>query len=64
MSKMKNVPLEKVIVTIDKHANTSSASIPLALKTSIDQGIIKKNSTLLLTAIGAGLTWGSAIVRI
>jgi 3-oxoacyl-[acyl-carrier-protein] synthase-3 len=64
MSKMKGVPIEKVILTIDRHANTSSASIPLALKTSIDRGIIKEHSTLLLTAIGAGLTWGSAIIRI
>jgi 3-oxoacyl-[acyl-carrier-protein] synthase-3 len=64
MSKMKGVPLEKIILTIDKHANTSSASIPLAMKSSMDQGIIKKNNTLLLTAIGAGLTWGSAIVKI
>jgi 3-oxoacyl-[acyl-carrier-protein] synthase-3 len=64
MSKMKEVPLEKIILTIDKHANTSSASIPLAMKFSIDQGIIKKNNTLLLTAIGAGLTWGAAIVKI
>jgi 3-oxoacyl-[acyl-carrier-protein] synthase-3 len=64
MSKMKNVPMEKVILTIDKHANTSSASIPLAWKTSMDQGKVKSGDVLLLTAIGAGLTWGSAIVRI
>lgn len=57
------VPLEKVILTVDKHSNTSSASIPLALDTAIRDGRIKPGHTLLLEAFGAGLTWGSALVK-
>lgn len=63
MSKMKGIPMEKIIITISDHANTSSASIPLAIKESVDKGIIKKGDTLLLTALGAGLVWGSAIIK-
>lgn len=64
MSKMKNIPLEKIIISIGEHANTSSASIPLALKNAIEKNIIKKGDTLLLTALGAGLVWGSIIVKL
>lgn len=64
MCKMKNFPIEKAIVTTETHANTSSASIPLALDYAIAKGIVKKGDTLLFTALGAGLTWGSAIVRL
>jgi 3-oxoacyl-[acyl-carrier-protein] synthase-3 len=54
---------EKVIVTIDQHANTSAASIPLALDWGHREGKIKPGHLLLLEAIGGGLTWGSAIIR-
>ncbi len=64
MCKMKDFPIEKVIITTDTHANTSSASIPLALDDAITKGTVKKGDTLLFTALGAGLTWGAAIVRL
>lgn len=57
------VDLDKVIVTVEKHSNTSSASIPLALDTAVRDGRIKPGQTLLLEAFGAGLTWGSALVK-
>ncbi len=53
----------KVIVTIDKHANTSSASIPLALDVGIRDGRIKRGDLLVFAALGGGLAWGSALVR-
>jgi len=53
----------KVIVTIDKHANTSSASIPLALDAGIREGRIKRGELLVFAALGGGLAWGSALVR-
>lgn len=57
------VPLDKVILTIEKHSNTSSASIPLALDVAIRDGRIQKGQKLLFEAFGAGLTWGSALVH-
>lgn len=53
----------KVIVTIDKHANTSSASIPLALEAGINDGRIQRDQLLVFAALGGGLAWGSALVR-
>lgn len=64
MAKMKNVPMEKIIISISEHANTSSASIPLALKDAMDKKIVKKGDILLLTALGAGLVWGSALIKL
>ena len=64
MSRMHDFPMEKIIITTQDHANTSSASIPLALHEGLAKGTIKKGSTLLFSALGAGLTWGSAIVKI
>ena len=55
--------MEKVIVTIDKHANTSSASIPLALDAGISDGRIKRGDLLVAAALGGGLAWGSALIR-
>ena len=55
---------DKTISTVKFHANTSAASIPLALSSSIDSGKIKKNDVLALCAIGGGLTWGSCILRV
>ncbi|MDG7055557.1 MAG: ketoacyl-ACP synthase III [Wolbachia endosymbiont of Menacanthus eurysternus] len=56
-------PMEKVANTVDQHANTSAASIPLALDYAIQESKIKPGSLGLLTAIGAGLTWGSVLLR-
>lgn len=64
LCKMKDFPIEKVIITTETHANTSSASIPLALDDAISKGTVKKGQTLLFAALGAGLTWGSAIVKL
>ncbi|MGL9718064.1 MAG: beta-ketoacyl-ACP synthase III [Wolbachia sp.] len=58
-----NCPIEKVINTVDQHANTSAASIPLALDHAIQKSKIKPGSLGLLIAIGAGLTWGSVLLR-
>lgn len=57
------LPMEKVVVTVDEHANTSSASIPLALDVAVRDGRIQRGELLLLEAFGAGLTWGSALLR-
>ena len=62
-AKHAGVPMEKVMVNVDRYGNTSSASIPLALEQGIAEGRIKEGSLLLLVAFGAGFTWGSAVVR-
>jgi 3-oxoacyl-[acyl-carrier-protein] synthase-3 len=54
----------KVISTVDRHANTSAASIPLALAEAVDDGRVKPGQLLLLEAMGGGLTWGAAVVRL
>ncbi len=54
---------ERVVVTVDKHANTSAASIPLALDSAVKDGRIKKGDLLLLEGIGGGLAWGASLVR-
>ena len=54
---------ERVVVTVDQHANTSAASIPLALDAAVKDGRIKKNDLLLLEGIGGGLAWGASLVR-
>ncbi len=54
---------EKVIITVDRHGNTSAASVPLALDEAVRSGRIKRGETLLLEAFGGGFTWGSALVR-
>jgi 3-oxoacyl-[acyl-carrier-protein] synthase-3 len=53
----------RVIVTVDQHANTSAASVPLALDTAVRDGRIRKGDLLVLEAMGGGFTWGAAIVR-
>ena len=63
MAKKLKMTTEKVIITVDKHANTSGASIPLALHEAVSDGRIKRGDLLLLEAFGAGLTWGSALIR-
>jgi 3-oxoacyl-[acyl-carrier-protein] synthase-3 len=57
------LPPQKVVVTIDKHANTSAASIPLALSEAVGDGRIKPGQVLLLEAMGGGFTWAASIIR-
>jgi len=57
------LPPERVVMTVDKHANTSAASIPLALDVAVKDGRIKKGDLLLLEGIGGGLAWGASLVR-
>jgi 3-oxoacyl-[acyl-carrier-protein] synthase-3 len=58
------LPAERVVVTVDRHANTSAASIPLALSEAWSDGRIKRGDLVLMEALGGGLTWGSALVRL
>lgn len=62
-AKKLDMPMDRVVLTVDKHGNTSAASVPLALDTAVRDGRIKKNDTLLLEAFGGGFTWGSALVN-
>jgi 3-oxoacyl-[acyl-carrier-protein] synthase-3 len=55
--------MDRVVVTVDKHGNTSAASIPLALDTAVRDGRIKRGQTLLLEALGGGLTWAAALIK-
>ena len=64
VGKKLELPEEKVIVNIAPHGNTSAASIPLALSEKITDGIIKKGDLVILTAMGAGFTWGGAVIRL
>ena len=57
------VPMEKVVVTVQDHGNTSAASIPLALSVAVGDGRIQPGQLLLMEAIGGGLAWGSALIR-
>ncbi|WP_326523278.1 beta-ketoacyl-ACP synthase III [Sphingomonas sp.] len=54
---------EKVVVTVDQHANTSAASVPLALDTAVRDGRVRRGDLLVLEAMGGGFTWGAAVVR-
>ena len=58
------LPVERVVVTIDRHANTSAASIPLALADAAADGRLRPGELVLLSALGGGLTWGSALIRL
>ena len=58
-----NFPLDHMVVTVDRHANTSAASVPLALSEAVGDGRIKPGHLVLLEAMGGGFTWGSALVR-
>ena len=57
------LPSEKVVVTVDRHANTSAASVPLALDTAVRDGRIKRGDLIVLEAMGGGFTWGAAVIR-
>lgn len=58
-----NIPMDKVIVTVDKHGNTSAASVPLALDHAVKSGKIKRGDLILLEGVGAGFTWGASLIR-
>jgi 3-oxoacyl-[acyl-carrier-protein] synthase-3 len=62
-AKKLDMPMDRVVVTVDDQANTSSGSIPLALDIAIRDGRIKRGELLLLEAFGGGFTWGSALIR-
>ena len=62
-AKRLDMPMERVIVTVDKHGNTSSGSVPLALDEAVRSGRVQRGQLLLLEAFGGGFTWGSALVR-
>jgi 3-oxoacyl-[acyl-carrier-protein] synthase-3 len=64
VGKKLGLPAERVVVTVDKHANTSAASIPLALYQAVSDGRILPGQLVLMEALGGGLTWGSALLRI
>jgi 3-oxoacyl-[acyl-carrier-protein] synthase-3 len=61
-AKRLKLPLEKVVVTVDQHGNTSAASIPLALDWAVRGGKIKKGDTLMLEGVGGGFTWGAVLL--
>ena len=57
------LPIEKVVLNLDRYGNTSAASIPIALDEAVQQGRIRDGSLVMLGAFGAGLTWASALIR-
>ena len=63
MGRKLGLPPERVVITVDRHANTSAASVPLALAEACADGRIRKGDLVLMEALGGGLTWGSALVR-
>jgi len=62
-AKKLNMSMDRVVVTVDTHGNTSAASIPLALDTAVRDGRIKRGETILMEAFGGGFTWGSALIK-
>ena len=62
-AKKLGIPAEKVVVTVDQHANTSAASVPLAFDVARRDGRIKKGDLIVLEAIGGGLSWGASVIR-
>jgi 3-oxoacyl-[acyl-carrier-protein] synthase III len=64
LAKKLDIPVEKVVVTVDQHANTSAASIPLAFDVARRDGRIKPGQLILMQGVGGGFTWGSVLVRL
>jgi 3-oxoacyl-[acyl-carrier-protein] synthase-3 len=62
-AKKLNLPLEKMVVTVDQHGNTSAASIPLALDIAVRDGRVKKGDNVLMEGVGGGFTWGAVLAR-
>jgi 3-oxoacyl-[acyl-carrier-protein] synthase-3 len=54
---------DKIVVTVDRHANTSAASVPLALDVAVRDGRVRQGEIVVLEAMGGGFTWGAAVVR-
>ena len=61
-AKRLKLPLDKLIVTVDRHGNTSAASIPLALDEAVRSGRICRGDTLMLEGVGGGFTWGAVLL--
>jgi 3-oxoacyl-[acyl-carrier-protein] synthase III len=61
-AKKLKLPMDKLVVTVDKHGNTSAASIPLALDDAVRSGKVKKGDTLMLEGVGGGFTWGAVLL--
>ena len=57
------LPLERMVVTVDQHGNTSAASIPLALDYAVRAGQIKEGETVMLEGVGGGFTWGAVLLK-
>jgi 3-oxoacyl-[acyl-carrier-protein] synthase-3 len=62
-AKKLKLPIDRVVVTVDQHGNTSAASVPLALDTAVRDGRIKRGESVILEAFGGGFTWGSALLK-
>jgi 3-oxoacyl-[acyl-carrier-protein] synthase-3 len=62
-AKKLGLSMDQVVVTVDKHGNTSAASIPLALDVAVRDGRIKRGETILMEAFGGGFTWGSVLMK-
>jgi 3-oxoacyl-[acyl-carrier-protein] synthase III len=63
MGRKLGLPPERVVITVDRHANTSAASVPLALAEAVQDGRIRQGDLVIMEALGGGLTWGSTLVR-
>ena len=63
-AKRLGLPMDKVIVTVQDHGNTSAASVPMALDVGIRDGRVKKGQLVLMEAFGGGFTWGSVLMRL
>ena len=63
IAKRVGVPEEKMVTTVDRHGNTSAASVPLALDLAVRDGRIKNGQHVLLQGVGGGFTWGSVVLR-
>jgi len=62
-AKKLKMSMDRVVVTVDEHGNTSAASVPLALDVAVRDGRIQRGETLLMEAFGGGFTWGSALLK-
>ena len=63
-AKKLKLPMDKVVVTVDQHGNTSAASIPLALDFAVRQGQVKPGQNLMLEGVGGGFTWGAVLLTL
>jgi len=63
VAKKLGIPEARSIVTVDRHANTSAASVPLALDVAVRDGRVKRGDTVLLQGVGGGFTWGSVLLK-